>query len=273
MALPMANHLFSALDALRTHPSSKRLRASVDRETVIDTTRAKIVWEPRRVVPYFAVPIEDVHAELTTAVEAGAVEHSVTVEGRPVLDPSTPFAAHTTDGQGYDIVAGRVLAGAAFAPADPDLDGYVLVDFDAFDEWRDEDEILVGHARDPFSRVEVRRSSRHVVVEVGGTVVAETRRPSLLFETLLPVRYYLPRDDVAMELLLPSPTHTVCAYKGHASYWTLTADGPAAADLAWCYDDPQHDADQVRGMLSFFNERADFVVDGVRQERPVTPWS
>lgn len=273
MALSMTSYMFSALGELRVHPTEKRIRAFVDGEPVIDTTHARIVWEPRRVVPQFAVPVADVSAELTAVDSVDAAEHAVTVDGQRVLDPRTPFTVHTVGGKDHDIAAARVLPAAAFAPHDPDLAGYVLVDFDAFDEWRDEEELLVGHPRDPFSRVEVRQSSRHVVVEVDGAVVADTTRPRLLYETYLPTRFYLPREDVAMDLLVPSSTRTVCAYKGYASYWSADVDGTVVPDVAWCYEDPQHDAAQVRGMLSFFNERAEFVVDGARQERPITPWS
>ena len=123
-------------------------------------------------------------------------------DGPPVLDPGSPFSFHTTPGQPYDITIGATtLAGAAFVPADPDLGGAAILDFDAFDEWREEDELLVGHARDPFKTVDTRRSSARVVVEIGGVVVADSSRPVMLFETHLPTRYYLPRDDVRMDLL------------------------------------------------------------------------
>ena len=86
---------------------------------------------------------------------------------------------------------------------DPELSGYVQVDWQAADRWLEEDEEVVGHPRDPFHRVDVRRSSRHIVVAVEGEVLAESRRALLLFETFLPVRKYFPREDVRMDLLEP----------------------------------------------------------------------
>ncbi len=76
-----------------------------------------------------------------------------------------------------------------------------------------------------------------------------------LYETSLPTRWYLPRDDVRIELLEPSTTHTVCAYKGEASYYSLASG--AAADVAWYYPEPMHDAARVRDHVCFYAERTD----------------
>jgi uncharacterized protein (DUF427 family) len=177
--------------------------------------------------------------------------------------------------------ADRVVPGYAF-PADDvrldegvhecgdaDLAGYVQVDWAAADRWLEEDEEIVGHPRDPFHRIDIRQSSRHVVVSVEGEVLAESRRPTLLFETGLPVRHYLPRADVRMDALEPSDRRTTCAYKGHASYFSA-AGAPA---IAWTYLEPLPDAEQIRDLIAFFNERTDVTVDGEEQERPRTQWS
>lgn len=150
-----------------------------------------------------------------------------------------------------------------------DLDGYVLVNWDAADRWLEEDEEVVGHPRDPFHRVDIRRSSRRVVVSLDGQVMAESVRPVLLFETGLPVRSYLPREDVRLDLLEPSEKRTTCAYKGHASYFSA----PGHPDIAWTYESPLRDAEQIRGLVAFFDERSDVAIDGERQGRPRTQWS
>ena len=270
--------LASALDELRYEPIGKRIRAVLGGETVVDSTRTVLVWEPRRVVPAYAVPADDIGAALAPAVAdaSGPGQAGVRMPGlssRPVLDPSVPFAAHTANGQAMDVHAyGQDRPGAAFRLEDPDLHGYVILDFGAFDRWYEEDEPNVAHPRDPFHRIDVLASSRPVRVELGGQVLAESARPMLLFETMLPVRYYLPREDVRAELT-PSDTRTYCAYKGQASYWSAVVGGQAAPDIAWSYQDPLHDAAPVRGCVAFFNERVDVFVDGERHERPVTPWS
>jgi uncharacterized protein (DUF427 family) len=168
--------------------------------------------------------VDDVHAELSP--RQGQV-----ADDRPILDPRVTFAAHSTDGQSFDVVVGdRALAAAAFRPDDPALHGLVLLDFHAFDTWYEEDEPLVGHPRDPYHRVDVRRSSRHVRIELDGRVLAESSSPSLVFETNLPTRYYLPREDVRVELR-PSELRTHCPYKGEASYWSVDGE----EDLVWAY--------------------------------------
>ena len=102
-------------------------------------------------------------------------------EGPPVLDPTTGFSFHTTPGQTFDLATdGSTLPSAAYVPDDPDFEGYVIVAFDAFDEWREEDDLLVGHARDPFTTIDTRRSSRRVVVEIAGRTVADSTRTTML---------------------------------------------------------------------------------------------
>jgi uncharacterized protein (DUF427 family) len=160
----------------------------------------------------------------------------------------------------------------AFRLADPDLDGYVVLDFNGFDSWYEEDERNLGHARDPFHRIDILHSSRHVRVELDGETLAETNRPRLLFETSLPMRVYMPREDVLSELR-PSEKQSYCAYKGGASYWSLDAAGTEREDLAWSYEKPLREAAEITALVAFFNEKVDLIVDGERSERPRTFWS
>jgi uncharacterized protein (DUF427 family) len=277
MAVHVRELLMGALPELRTHPVDKWVRATVGDAVVVDTRSPRLVWEPRRVVASYAVPRGDVAGDLVPAGTAGAAEEVPVPLGpgeRQVLDPRTPFAAHSCPGTPLTVrTAHGDLPGAAFAPDDEDLAGYVVLDWKAFTQWFEEDEPVLGHPRDPFDRIDCLRSTRHVVISVDGRVLADTRRATLLFETPLPVRYYLPREDVAMDLLEPSESHTVCAYKGRASYWSARVGDRVLPDLVWTYERPQHDALPVQGMLSFYTERVDLVVDGVAVPRPVTPWS
>jgi uncharacterized protein (DUF427 family) len=275
MGVRIRELLMGELDSLRYEPIDKRIRALLADRTVIDSTSAMLVWEPKRVVPAYAVLAEDIDAKLSPAARASEPQgvdasDAPQLAGRPVFDPSIPFSVHTSEGEPLTIHApGAKRDAAAFRPVDADLAGYVLLDFDAFDAWLEEDEQNVAHPRDPFHRIDVARSSRHVRIETGGDVLAESSDPYLLFEPPLPVRYYLPPEDVRRDLLRPSDTRTFCAYKGQASYWSLEGED----DLAWSYAQPLRDAAEVSGRLAFFNERVDIVVDGRRLERPVTPWS
>jgi uncharacterized protein (DUF427 family) len=279
MSSQMGALLASGLDELRYEPIGKRIRAVLGGGTAVDSTRAVLVWEPRRIVPSYAVPEGDIHGELAPAAAAASGDmqeagvQMPALSSRRVLTPADPFAAHTADGQVVDVRAhGQDRPGAGFRLADPDLAGYIVLDFGAFDGWYEEDEPNVAHPRDPFHRIDVLASSRHVRLELDGQLLAESSRPTLLFETMLPVRYYLPREDLRAELS-PSSTRTYCAYKGQASYWSATVGDRVIPDIAWTYQQPLHDAAQVRGLTAFFDERIDVVVDGERHERPITPWS
>jgi len=274
MSTRLRDLMMGELGALRYEPTEKRIRGTLGGTTVVDSTSALLVWEPKRVVPTYAVPAADVAAELIPSGERIDEPAGIPAMGapqlgdRPVLDPSIPFAVHTTTGEPLTARAGGAEA-AAFRPSDPALDGYVLLEFEAFDAWYEEDEPNVAHPRDPFHRIDIVHSSRHVLVELDGATLAESTRPCLLFEPPLPVRCYLPRDDVRMDLLAPSETRTACAYKGQASYLSTATDD----DVAWYYPEPLREAAEVTGRIAFFNERADVVIDGERRERPVTPWS
>ena len=274
MSTRLRDLLMGELDSLRHEPTEKRIRGTLGGRTVVDSTRALLVWEPKRVVPSYAIPAAHVTGELRPSAERRAAPAGIPAIGapqlgdRPVYDPSIPFAVHTTDGEPLVLRADGHEA-AAFRPSDSALAEYVLLDFAGFDAWYEEDERNVAHPRDPFHRIDIVHSSRHVRVELGGEVLAESSRPYLLFEPPLPVRYYLPAEDVRTELLQPSDTRTFCAYKGQASY----RSHPSAPDLAWTYPQTLREAAEVTDRIAFFNEHVDLVVDGERLERPVTPWS
>jgi uncharacterized protein (DUF427 family) len=220
----MAAPRFAPPQDERTYwPSPKWVRARSNGDTVADSRRALLVWEPGRPVPVYAVPREDVAA--------------------PALEKAREYP-------------------------DPELDGYVTFPREAGVTWLDEDEEAPGHPRDPFHRIDVHRSSRHVRISVDGEVVAESSSPVLLFETGLPMRIYLDPADVKVPLA-STPTRTLCPYKGHASYWTLGAH----QDIAWTYEDPLPDVLPIKGRIAFFDEKVDVEVDGERAERPKTPWS
>ena len=117
-------------------------------------------------------------------------------------------------------------------------------------------------------------SAAHVQVIVGGTTIADTTRAVLLHETGLPTRYYVPRDDVAMDLLVPTDTASTCPFKGDAEYWSAQIDGAIVADVAWSYPTPIPERADIAGLICFFDERVDRVtIDGAAAARPETPWS
>ena len=247
MAIDLQQQWFRGLAELRCAATPKRIRALLDGRTVVDTRDALLVYEPRRIVPWYAVPPRDLELILT--------EH----DPAPVPDLVSPVLPprhnewHTVPGRSLHL-DGR--GEVAFRPDVPELGGRVVLHWDPF-EWLEEEEPVMAHPHDPFKRIDVLRSARHVRVEVSGVTVAESARPMMLMETSLPVRWYLPREDVRMDLLTPSEGRTVCAYKGVASYLS-TAHAP---DVAWYYADPLHDALPVKNMVSFWRA-ATVWVDG-----------
>ena len=169
-----------------------------------------------------------------------------------------------------DDVRWDLLAGVepVEPPAGAGLDGHVALPWGAMDKWLEEDDEIVGHAPDPYHRIDVRNSSRHVRVSLRGELLADSTRARVLFETSLPPRWYLPPEDVVAELE-PSDLRTTCAYKGHARYYSVAG----AENLFWHYDEPRHDALPVKGLLACFNEQVDLELDGELQPRPGGPWA
>ena len=104
----------------------------------------------------------------------------------------------------------------------------------------------------------------HVEITLNGEKLAVSDRPVLLDETGLPTRYYLPREDVRMELLSPTDLHTTCPFKGQASYWSVKADGQVHDNLVWSYETPIPEAAEIAGLLCFYDERVELTVDAAR---------
>jgi len=242
---------------MRFEQSAKRVRTYLGGVLVADTTRPVLVWE-KPYYPTYYLPVEDVRAKL---VATGHAEHS------PSRGDAT-FYDVVVDGRTAPAAASRYLD----SPVEP-LRELVRIDWAAMDEWLEEDEPVYVHPRDPYSRVDILASSRHVVVVVDGVTAADSGQPRILFETGLPPRYYLPLSDVRMDLLRPSDTHTSCPYKGTASYWSLAVGEALHEDTVWIYRTPLPESQKIAGMACFYNERVDIYLDGVLQERPCSPFS
>ncbi|WP_375491349.1 DUF427 domain-containing protein [uncultured Jatrophihabitans sp.] len=215
-------------------PAPRRVRGYRAGRVVFDTVRARYVWE-WPFYPQYYIPSQDVVAD-----------HGLGPEAVRVFDD----------------------------PADEQLRGLVRFRWDALDAWFEEDEQIVVHPRNPYTRIDALRSHRQVRVELDGVLLAETGSPVLLFETGLPTRYYLDRTDIAFEHLMASETQTQCPYKGTTSgYWSIRTGTGVHPDLAWTYDHPTREATAIQGMVAFYNEKVDITVDGVQLERPATHFS
>jgi len=246
--------------AVRVEPSPRRVRAFLHGVPIADSKQVKLVFEPRR-LPVYYFPLADVRADLLRPTDY------TVAQGRE--------AALTR----WNLELGdRRVENAAWGYAEPDAEHASLKDHVAFfwaklDAWYEEDDEVFVHPRDPYHRVDVLNSSRHVRVVVDGQTVADTPRPRLLFETGLPTRYYVPKADVRMDMLEPSDTSSACPYKGHASYWSVRVGDKLFNDLVWGYPAPIPECPKIENLLSFYNEKLDIYVDGELQPRPTTPWS
>ena len=244
-----------------TEPSPRRVRVVFAGTVVADSTRVLLLRERRHVGVYY-FPMDDVRTDLlvpsdkqTTCPYKGEASYwSIKVDGRRAED--------------------AVWAYQDPIPERADIKGHVAFHWDKVDQWFEEDEEVFVHPRDPHHRVDACASSRHVRVVIGGETVAESSRPVLVFETGLPVRYYLPKVDVRLDLLTPTDTVTRGPYKGQARYWSVAAGGTRIEDAAWSYTYPLPAVSAIAAHVCFFQERVDEVwVDGEQVERPQTPWS
>ncbi|TPG35869.1 DUF427 domain-containing protein [Mycolicibacterium hodleri] len=237
----------------RVEPAPRRVRGFVGGRELFDTVAARYVWEVP-FYPQYYIPLADVNT------------HLLTDEKRSQRVQFGPSTLHSVTGSTDGEPTVRVFD----ADGDGPVAGFVRFEW-ATVEWFEEDEPIVGHPRNPYVRVDVLRSHRHVRIELDRTVLAETRSPILLFETGLPTRYYIDRTDVSFEHLQPSDTETLCPYKGTTTgYWSVLIGDAVHQDLAWTYDYPLPSVAAIAGLVAFYNEKLDIVVDGLRLLRPST---
>jgi uncharacterized protein (DUF427 family) len=246
----------------RVEPTPRWIRVRAGDGWIADSRRALLLsWHERGRLPTYCLPAGAVRTDLLSPSAAGAgtpadfmVPHDLLLAREPVpaaafllRDPPPPYEA--ADGHW------------TFTWRDPRL------------AWFEEAEQVHVHARDPRHRVDAIPSERHLRVELGGELLAESRRPLAVFESGLPTRWYLPGEHVRRELLEPSPTATRCPFKGVARFFSVRLGDDVHPDLAWTYPEPIAENPRIKGLIAFFNERVDLVVDGERLRRPFTPWS
>ena len=237
---------------VKVEQGSKRIRVQLGGQTIADTASPLLVWE-KPYYPTYYFPAADVRTDLLS--ESGKARS-------PSRGPATQF---TID------AGGASAPNAAYEHRESPIEeirGHIAFFWNAMDHWFEEDEEVFVHARDPYTRIDSLPSSRHIRVDVDGVTVAESTRPTLLFETGLRVRYYLPRTDVKADVLRPSDTQTHCPYKGTASYHSVEVNGTTHHDIVWTYPFPTRESIGIAGLLAFYNEKVDVYVDGVLEAKP-----
>jgi uncharacterized protein (DUF427 family) len=234
---------------LYAEPLRRRMRAELGARTIVRSDGAVLLFEPGRYpVAYF--PIADF------------------AEG--ALKPTDHRTTHPELGETawFEVVGGTRHAprGAWQHIALPDhaaiLEGKVALAWRAMDAFYEEDDRILGHAADPYHRIDIRHTSRHLVVRAGDRVVADTTSPLVLYESGFAPRWYVPRDDVLADALTPTDVHTFCPYKGIASYYDIEG----VQNAAWSYRAPLDDMEAIADLVSFEPDRVEVTLDGQRLE-------
>jgi uncharacterized protein (DUF427 family) len=224
--------------------SPRRVRVMFNGKTVADTLAASLMRETGH-MPVYYFPPSDVRMDLLE---------------RTSHRSHCPYKG---DASYWTLRVGeRSAENAVWSYENPlaemtAIKGQIAFYWDKVDHWFEEDEEILGHAPDPYHRVDVRPSSRAVRVMLAGEMLARTRLALFLFETGLPTRYYIPREDVRMDLLTASATRSICPYKGEASYWSARLGERTVKDIAWGYPAPLPECPRIKDHLCFYPERVD----------------
>lgn len=241
--------------ALKADLNPRWVRVLVNGITVADS-KSVIILHERGHLPVYYFPEQDVRTDLLTRSETAS------------------YCPRKGDAVYFHLQAGeRTVEDAVWSYPDTvsgseAIQGYYAFYWNKVDRWLEEEEEIFVHPRDPYKRVDAIQSSRHIEIILNGHKLAESRRPVIVFETGVPVRYYLPPEDVSADLLETSDLHTSCPYKGTASYWHVLLEDRKHENLVWSYLDPIPEIPKIKNLLSFYNEKVEVFVDGEKQPEP-----
>lgn len=237
---------------IKVEPTARRVRVIFNGITLADSRKVKVLHETGH-LPVYYFPPEDVQVALfersdyrTTCSRKGDAVHWHVKAGDRITKNAVWSYEHASEGA-YEI------------------EGYFSFYWDKVDHWFEEEEEIFVHPRDPYKRIDAIKSSRHIRIELNGQTIAESRRPVIVFETGVPVRYYLPKEDIFQNVLEESSSRTSCPYKGTASYWSARINGQVHKDIVWSYIQPIPEIAKIAGLFSFYNERVDVYVDGKKE--------
>ncbi|MET1028799.1 MAG: DUF427 domain-containing protein [Dongiaceae bacterium] len=247
---------------IRFEPTQRRLRVEVGGEWLVDTTRGMILIESGH-EPVYYFPRADVRFDLLQAsshtshcpYKGKAAYWHVVLKDRRIENAVWGYPKPLATAPGHVAPTG---------PGGESLSEYVAFYWNKMDRWFEEDEEVFVHARDPYKRIDSLASKRRVEVVVGGEIIAASRDAIFLFETGLPVRYYLPRSDIRADILADSAQQTRCPYKGLASYHRVVVNGIDHGEIAWYYAEPIPETCRIKGRVAFYNEKVDAILlDGI----------
>ena len=232
---------------LFAEPLRRRMRVRFGDTWIADSEDVVLLHEPARYpVAYF--PLGDVVADVLEAAE-----HSTRHRD---LGETTWYTVTAGDSS----KARAAWQHTALPDHAGELKGRVAFAWRAMDAFYEEDERIVGHAADAYHRIDIRQTSRHLVVRDGDRVVADSSRPLVLYESGFAPRWYVPREDVDEDALTAVEGQTFCPYKGLCSYWDIGE----ARGAAWGYEDAWTEVRRISGMVSFEPDKIEVELDGRR---------
>ena len=238
--------------AIEIFRSQKWVRVSFGGEIIADSKNVILLRQKGR-SPVYYFPKEEVRQEFLKET------------GRLAKFPALGKASLLTVQVGRRIAENAAWLIAEPSPEAPEIEGYIAFKWAEMDAWYEENEQVFVHPRDPYVRIDTIQSSRKVRVELEGEIIAETDRPVLLFETGLPARFYIPKEDLRLDLLEPSDTHTACPYKGVASYYSIKLGDRRIKDVAWYYPYPHAEVGKIQDLVAFYPGKVDAIyVDGIK---------
>ncbi|GAA1859222.1 DUF427 domain-containing protein [Asanoa iriomotensis] len=230
---------------LYAEPLRRRLRVRFGGEWIADSEDVVLLHEPGRYpVAYFP----------EAAIDPGVLERGDHVTAHRDLGPTEWLTVHRGD-----ALARRAAWRFTDLPSYADvLRGRVAFAWHPMEAFYEEDERITGHAADLYHRIDIRRTSRHLVVRAGDRVVADTTAPRALYESGFAPRWYVPRGDIAPAALEPVERQTFCPYKGLCSYYDIGGRELAA----WSYEEAWPEVRLISNYVSFEPDKVDVHLDG-----------
>jgi uncharacterized protein (DUF427 family) len=239
-------------------PVPRRIRAYLGAEKVLDTTRARYVWEWPH-YPQYYIPLDDVRRDLL--VSEGHTQRT----GRGLAELHGLRVGETHRPRAARLITDSAIEGP---------EGHRPLQWAALDASGSRRTSGIRAPAGPPTRGSTRCARTAGCASSSTVVLADSASPVMVFETGLPARYYVNRTDVRFEHLVPSETVTSCPYKGMTSaYWSVLVGGTVHKDLAWAYDFPTRQLLPIAGLVAFYNEMVDTYLDGERLDRPQTHFS
>jgi uncharacterized protein (DUF427 family) len=230
---------------LYAEPLRRRMRVRFGGTWIADSENVVVLFEPDRYpVAYFP----------ETGIVPGTLQLTEHSTRHRDLGPTA----------WYTVSAGEQIAPrAAWRYTDlpsyaSELQGRVAFAWPAMDAFYEEDERILGHAADSYHRIDIRQTSRNLVVRHHDRIVADTKQPLVLYESGFAPRWYVPRADIDESALTFVEHQTFCPYKGVCSYYNI---GDARLG-AWSYREAFPEVGRISGLVSFEPDIVSVQLDG-----------